>query len=304
MMLVRQLLARLFDAPYLLVLFAPLFWAGNIVLAKGVNQLIPPVTLAFWRWAVACMFLLPFSWSHLRREWPLIRRHWRILVLLSFLGITCFNTLLYVAVHTTTALNGALLQSSMPAWIVLFSWIIFREPVRLLQAVGLLLWISGAFNIVLHGDWLALSGISLVEGDLLMVAAVVLYACYSALLKRRPQMSSLGFLTVTFIIGDLILLPLYLWEAFTFKPPDIGWQVIGSVLYVALFPSILAYLCWNRGAELIGANRTGLYINFVPVFATILAVLLLNEKPVVFHLIGLVMIVGGMVLFNRRGKAD
>lgn len=249
---------------------------------------------------MACLLLLPFSWPHLKRDWPVVRRHWKILLLLSFLGITCFNTLLYTAVHTTTAVNGSLIQSSMPAWIVLFSWVIFGEPVKPIQGVGLLLCISGAFNIVIRGNWLAISRISFVEGDLLMIVAVCLYAYYSALLKRRPRMSSLGFLSITFIIGDLILLPVYLWENSVTGPLAVDWRIIGSVLYVAVFPSILAYLCWNRAAELIGANRTGLYINFVPVFATILAVLLLDEKRVVFHFIGLLMILGGMVLFNRR----
>jgi drug/metabolite transporter (DMT)-like permease len=303
MSLIRIWLGRLYNAPYILVLFAPLFWAGNIVLGRGVSQIIPPIGLAFWRWAIAFLILIPFSWSHLRKDWPVIQRHWKILLLLSFLGVTCFNTMLYKAVHTTTAINGSLIQSSMPAWIVLFSLLIFGERISRVQLAGMLLCIFGALYLVSRGDWLAISDLIFVEGDVWMIVAVSLYACYSAMLRKRPAMTDLGFLTATFAMGGLMLLPLYIWEVSVTPPLALSWQVGGSILYVAVFPSILAYLCWNRGAELIGANRTGLYINFVPVFASILAVILLDEILVAFHFVGISMIIGGMILFNRRTRA-
>ncbi|MFH2132171.1 MAG: DMT family transporter [bacterium] len=294
-------LSRLYRAPYVLILFAPLFWAGNIVLGRGIYQLIPPVSLAFWRWVVALIILLPFSWSHVRKDWPTIRRHWKILLLLAFLGVTCFNTMLYRAVHTTTAINGSLIQSSMPAWIVLFSLLLFRERISRIQTLGMILCILGAFHIVVHGDWLTISRIIIVEGDIWMIVAVALYACYSALMRKRPMMTGLGFLTATFAMGCFLLFPLYLWELSGSELPAVrfNWLIGASILYVAVFPSIMAYLCWNRGIELIGANRTGLYINFIPIFASILAVILLHERLFAFHFIGISMIIGGMIIFNR-----
>jgi drug/metabolite transporter (DMT)-like permease len=285
--------------PHILLIFPPLFWAGNVVLGRGVNQIIPPVTLAFWRWAIALVFLLPFTWKRVKKDWPTVQRHWKIMLMLSFLGIACFNTMLYTAVHTTTAIDSALIQTSMPAWIVVFSLLLFNERIRLVQAMGVAICIVGAFLIIAHGEWSYFRHLSFVAGDIWMLAAVVLYALYSILLRKRPATDDLSFITITFGMGGLMLLPLYLWEVSVVGGIGLSGAVVGSILYVALFPSILAYLCWNRGVELVGANQGGLYINLTPVFASVLAVLLLGESLHLFHLVGVMMIVGGMVLYNR-----
>lgn len=282
-----------------LVAVAPLCWAGNIVLAKGVATMIPPVALAFWRWAIAFLILLPLTWPTLKRDWKTALSAWRFVVLLSLFGITGFNTLLYTAMHTTTAINGSLIQTTMPAVIIVISLVLYGERVSWIQATGVVLCILGAAVVVLKGRWQALVDMALVQGDLLMIAAVVLYALYSALLPKRPNINPMSFLTIIFGTGCMGLLPVYLWEmsvvgTFTLTP-----AAAGSIAYVALFPSIVAYFCWNRGVEVIGANRAGLFINLIPVFASILAILFLGERLQVFHLIGMLLIFGGMILFNR-----
>ena len=287
------------NSPHVLLIFPPLFWAGNIVLGRGINQVIPPVTLAFWRWTTALLFLIPFTWPRVKKDWPVVKKNWMIIILLSFLDIACFNTMLYVAVHTTTAINGALIQTSMPAWIVVYSLVLFKERVSSLQVVGVVICILGAFHIIAHGNWSFLYSLSFVRGDVWMFAAVILYALYSTLLRKRPATHDLGFLTVIFATGSLMLLPLYIWELLTKGGFNLSLLSVGSILYVALFPSIFSYLCWNRGVELIGANQSGLYINFTPVFASILAVLILNESLYIFHFVGIIMIIGGMLLYNR-----
>ncbi|HSO18541.1 MAG TPA: DMT family transporter [Desulfosarcina sp.] len=284
---------------FLLVAVAPLCWAGNIVLAKGVATIIPPVALAFWRWAVAFLVLLPLTWPYVKRDWQTALAGWKIVLLLSLFGITSFNTLLYMAVHTTTAINGALIQTTMPAVIIVISLLLYGERVSWIQAAGVVLCVIGAGLVVLKGSWQALVDMALVQGDLLMIVAVILYALYSALLPKRPSMHPLSFLTVTFGVGGLGLLPLYLWEisikgAFALTP-----AVAGSIAYVALFPSIVAYFCWNRGVAAIGANRTGLFINLIPVFAAILAIVFLGETLMAYHLWGMGLILAGFVLFNR-----
>ena len=284
---------------FLMVAVAPLCWAGNIVLAKGVATMIPPVALAFWRWTVAFLVLLPFAWPIVKKDWPKALAGWKIMAMLAMFGITGFNTLLYMAMHTTTAINGALIQTTMPAVIIVISMALYGERVAWLQAVGVILCVVGAGVVVLKGSWQALIDMALVQGDLLMIVAVVLYALYSALLVKRPDIHPLSLLVCTFGLGALGLLPLYLWEisavgAFALTP-----GVAGSIAYVALFPSIVAYFCWNRGVAVIGANRTGLFINLIPVFAAILAIVFLGETLKIFHLAGMVLIVAGFVLFNR-----
>ena len=290
------------NSPYLLLIFPPLFWAGNVVLGRGVNQIIPPVTLAFWRWTVALLVLLPLTWRRVRNDWQVIRANWGILLLLSFLGIACFNTMLYTSVHTTTAINGAIIQTSMPAWIVVLALILYKERIGGIQSLGVLICIAGAFSIITHGDLSFFSSLKVVEGDIWMMTAVVLYALYSIFLRKRPQMDDLSLVTITFALGALMLLPLYIWEFSTVGGVVINRIVLGSVLYVAIFPSILAYLCWNRGVELVGASTAGLYINFTPLFASVLAVFLLGESLEIYHLIGALMIVGGMILYNRMSS--
>ncbi len=268
-------------------------------MGRGVNQIIPPVTLAFWRWTVALVILLPLTWSRVRNDWQVIRKNWRILLLLSFLGIACFNTMLYTAVHTTTALNGALIQTSMPAWIVMLALLLYKEKIGGIQSLGVLICILGAFSIITRGDLSSFSGLKVVEGDIWMMTAVVLYALYSIFLRKRPQMDDLSLVTVIFALGVLMLFPLYVWEFISVGGVAVDEIVLGSVLYVAIFPSILAYLCWNRGVELVGASTAGLYINFTPLFASVLAVMLLGESLEMYHLVGALMIIGGMILYNR-----
>ena len=285
--------------PYLLTAVAPLCWGGNIVLARGVADIIPPVSFAFWRWTIAFVILLPFTWRTARQDWSRVVKSWKIMSVLSILGISFFNTLLYTAVHTTTAINGAMIQTAMPAVIILATLLMFKEKVTRLQLLGVAICIFGAFIVILRGRWDTLLGMSFAPGDILMIGAVILYALYSALLRQRPAIHPLSFLIYTFGLGIVFLLPLYVWELAGSATMILTPHVILSILYVALFPSIVAYFCWNRGVEVLGANRTGLLINLIPVFASILAILFLGETLQAFHIIGMALIFGGMILFNR-----
>lgn len=285
--------------PYLILAIAPLCWAGNIVLARGVIDMIMPLSLAFWRWAVAFLILLPFAWRYAVADWGMVVRHWKIILFLSLTGVTCFNTLLYTAVHTTTAINGALIQTAMPAVIILISLIAFKETVTKRQLFGVALCVLGAGLVVLRGDFSAFFTLALAKGDVLMMVAVVIYALYSAFLRWRPNIHPMSFLIYTFGVGALGLLPLYLWETSGAIPLALNINTVSSILYVAAFPSIIAYLCWNHGVAVIGANRAGLFINLIPVFASILAIFWLGELVKIFHIIGMAFIFVGMVLFNR-----
>lgn len=284
---------------YVLLTLATLFWAGNAIIGRALYAEIPPVTFAFWRWALASMVLLPFSWHHLRRDWPQTVHAWPTMLMLSVLGVSTFNALLYEAAHTTTATSIALIQTAMPATIVVLSLLLFGERVSLRAGVGVALSITGALVVVAHGSLAVLAHLHFLPGDLLMLLAVLFYALYSVLLRKRPAIHALSFLNVTFVVGALALLPLYLWEYSVRGAPSMRAEVMAAFAYVAIFPSILAYLFWNHGVAAIGANRTGLFMCLVPVFASALAILLLGETLHVFHIVGLGLIVGGFLLFNR-----
>lgn len=291
---------RLYDQPYLLLVLATLFWSGNFVLGRAVRAEVPPVGLAFWRWTTGSILIIGFAWPHLKRDWPMILRHWKLVLLLAFLGVTLFNTLVYTGLQFTTAINALLMQSTMPVLIVLMSYLLFRETVTPLQIVGILLSLAGVLAIVGQGDLTVLLGLSLNLGDLLIFVAVAGYAAYSALLRRRPPLHPLSLIAATFIAGAAVLLPFYVWEHASGRTVSFDGVTLLTIAYVAIFPSILAYLCFNRGVELAGANRAGLFIHLMPVFGSIMAILFLGERFQWYHGFGILLILLGILLATRR----
>jgi len=292
----------LYGFPYLLMPLAPLFWSGNFILGRAVRASLPPIGLAFWRWFVASLLLVSFAWPHLRQDWKTIIHHWKIVLFLSALGIAAFNTLVYTGLRSTTAINGILLQSALPIAIVAISYLFFRDTITPLQGLGVLVSLSGAITIIIRGSLHVLAELSLNTGDVLIFIAVICYAAYSVFLRKRPALHPLSFLTATFITGTIILLPLYLWEHFTREAMPVDRLTCIAVGYVAIFPSILAYLCFNRGVELLGANRAGLFIHLMPVFGSIMAIVFLGERFKAFHGVGIVLILSGIVLATRPAR--
>ncbi len=203
---------RLARHPYLLLTLASLLWSANFIVGRAVHGTVPPVALAFCRWLGASLLVLYPAWPQLRRDWPAIRQAWPILLLLAALGIAAFNTLVYTGLQTTQALNALLMQSTMPVLIVAFSFLLFGERVNGRQALGIALSLAGAAAIILRGDPAALATLAINHGDLLVMLAVLCYAAYSALLRKRPAIHPLSFVTVTFVAGTAMLLPFFLAE--------------------------------------------------------------------------------------------
>lgn len=290
---------------YLLVALAPLCWAGDVVLAKGVVGLIPPYSLAFWRWFVAFLFLLPFTWPYVKKDLPEAKQSWKMIGLLSFLGVSVFISLIYTAVHTTTAINVALIQTTMPVAIAINCYILYREKISISQVLCLCGCFMGVCFVVLRGRISNVLGMSFALGDVLMLIATMMYGLYSALMQRKaPKLHMLSLLTIFAGAGALALLPLYLLEIVYKGGFVISIITVSRIFYAAVFPSILAYFCWIRGVSTIGANKTGMFINLLPVFASILAVAFLGESFRWFHLVGMVVIVSGMLAFNKLGKSS
>jgi drug/metabolite transporter (DMT)-like permease len=295
-----SLLTRLANQPYVLLGLTSLFWAGNSVLGRFVAGQIPPVTLALARWGFAFLLLLPFAWRPLRRDWPVIRKHFGLLVWLSLIGISIFNTLQYTALQYTTALNALVLQSSGPLFIALWALLLLGIRLTWAQAGGMLVSMIGVLVVVLRGDLAALGAIALNRGDLILVAALLIFGIYPSLMSRRPPMHGLSFVTFSFGIGALLLVPFAAAELMFVPMPSLTVPNVLSVAYVAIFPSALAYLCYNRGVELIGANRSAPFLHLITVFGAALAILLLGERLEPYHLIGFAMVLGGVAVAARR----
>jgi drug/metabolite transporter (DMT)-like permease len=289
----------LFDRPYLLLSLTSLFWAINIVLGRFIAGTIPPAALSEIRWVGAALIALPFARAQLARDWPTIRRHLGIMLLLSLAGITIYNTLAYHGLEYTTALNGSLMQSSAPLLIGLWSLVLFRDRLTPAQLVGILMSLAGVLTIIAHGDPAALARLRLNPGDIWFLVAMVSYALYAALLRRRPAIHFLSFLAFTFIAGAIMLAPVTVLEFMAGRRIDPTPAAIAVLAYVVTFPSLVAYVFFNRGVELIGANRAGPFFHLIPVFGSAIAIVFLGERPQLFHGIGYLMIIAGIFVAQR-----
>ncbi len=298
----RASLAHIGNSPYLLLTLAVLFWSGNFILGRAVRAEVPPIGLAFWRWAVAALLVAGPALPRLRRDWPVICQHRDIVLLLSALGVAIFNTLVYAGLQHTIALNAFLMQTMMPVMIVAMSFLLFRDRVYALQSVGIVCALVGAVTIIIKGNPQTLRTLSFNPGDIIIFTAVAAYAGYSVLLRKRPPMHPLSFVAITFIVGALMLLPFYVWE--TIYRRAVSWDGItfATVAYVAVFPSIISFLCFNRGVELIGPNRAGLFLYLMPLFGGVMALVFLGEQLEWFHGTGMVFILTGIFLAVRGGR--
>jgi drug/metabolite transporter (DMT)-like permease len=288
------------NQPYLLLSFTALCWAGNAIVGRLAAGHIPPVTLAFLRWSMAFLIILPFAWKHLKRDWNAIRGHLGTMIVLSLTGIGAFTTLQYWALEHTQALNTLLLQSAAPLFVAGWSLVLLGIPLTLAQAGGIALSLIGVLVILLHGDLTALAGIALNKGDVIFTVALVIFGLYSVLSLKRPAIHGLSFVGFTFGCGAACLIPLWIWEMCTRPLMQLDTPNLLSLLYVAVFPSTLAYLCFNRGVQLIGANRAAPFFHVVPVFGAAMAMVFLGERPQAFHVIGFALVLSGVFAASRK----
>lgn len=293
---------HLWDMAYPLLTIVALLWAGNALVGRAARDLIPPFTLAFGRWSGALLLMMPFAWPRLRADWPVIRQHWKATLLLGLIGIGAFNALLYSGLQYTTATNGLLIQALIPPLILLLAFLFFRERTDLVRIGAALVSVIGVGVIVLHGDVAALRALRLGRGDALILFGVAAWALYTVLLRRRPAVHPLSFLAITFLIGALAMLPLSAMEHFAGRTIHWGTGTVLAFAYVATLPSLVAYLLYNRGVELIGPARAGQFLNLMPLFGAGLAVLLLGESLGGHHLLGVALILAGIAGFSRGGK--
>ncbi|WP_010287738.1 DMT family transporter [Kurthia massiliensis] len=281
--------------PYILLLLATVLWGGNFVIGKAVADHVPPFTLAFLRWCVALVVFLPIVWTSLKRDMKQIMKHYKIVIVLGITGVAAFNTLVYIGVHYTTSINASLMNMLTPVFIYLLSFIFLKERLTRFQLIGTAISFIGVMLIISHGSLQSLRHFAFNKGDLIVIVAVVLWSIYSLLVKQYAKVlpgQSTFFASI--VVGTIILLPFFLFEQQTMTTP-IEWDGLAlfAVGYTGIFASIIAFLSWNTGVVRYGANRAGIYLNFIPVFASIFAVIFLHETLFWSQLLG-----GAFVIFG------
>ncbi len=278
----------------MLILMA-LFWGGNAVAGRMAAGHIPPMALAFWRWLFATLILLPFSWRGLVHYWPEIRHRWKVLVVLSISSVTAYNSFLYLALTTTTAINATLIASAMPVIIMVLAWFWLGERFGWKHALGVALSVSGVLLVVAQGNPARLLSLDLHKGDLIVLMAALSWAFYSVLLRKAAlTIDSLTLLSVQVIIGTIAILPFYIFEYTLTGGFSVTWHNSLLIVYVALFPSVLSYYFWVRGVTELGPALAGQFTYLIPIFAAFLAVVLVGEDYMWHHAVSFVLIITGI----------
>lgn len=286
-----------FHHPYLLLMLTTLFWSGNMVLGRSIRDEVPPLSLAFWRWAIVLTLTLPLALPHLRAQWPLLKRSGKEIVILGLLGIGCYNTLAYIALQYTAATNAVLLNAFIPIITIVLSWAFLNKHLHRIEWLGVVLSFVGVATIVCRGSVDTLAGLALNVGDLWMLVAVLSWALYTIGLQWRPSgVHPMLMLAAFTVVGLLALAPAYAWEIAQGRTTQISTGSLAGIAYTGIFPGFLGYIFYNRAVGEIGASKASLFIHLMPVFGTLLSAVFLGEIPHAYHYAGIVLIFAGIYL--------
>ena len=286
-------------------LLAVALWSGNFVVARGLSTSIAPVSLSFYRWLVAVVVFTPFALPSIIKDWQAIKKHFKYLAITALLGISLFNTLIYYAGHTTTAINLSLIALTFPVFIILISSLFFKEKITLIKLAGIIIVLSGVLLIISKGDYSVLLGLTFNTGDPLMLMAAFVFAVHSMLVKNKPKaIKVISFQYMTFLLGLIFLLPFYLQT----KEPGLGfeWQshTIIAILYVGIFSSLFSFVLWNKAIEKIGAPSAGMIYFLMPLFSGFVSWMIIDERLRYYHLISGILIVAGILIANKKRKSS
>jgi drug/metabolite transporter (DMT)-like permease len=283
-----------------LAILATLIWSGNFIVARGVIQEIPPVSLAFYRWFFASLILLPFVYKQFINEWRIIKQSWRYIFWVSLTGIALFNTFVYVGGHYTSAINLALIgTTSSPIMANILARIFLKERIGWYKIVGITLCITGVLFLLARGNFNNLQTFTFSEGDLWVLFAAFCFAVYNTLVRKKPvEISTSSFLLAIFSLGTILLLPFFLWEMNYSKPVIWSKNLVWAIIYVSLGASVICFWIWNIAIHKLGAGRTALFGNLIPVFSSLEAVLWLGERFTYYHRISIRIVIIGLLIAN------
>lgn len=283
--------------PFALLILANFFWATNWVIGRGIHEAFPPVALSFYRWLAAGAMLAPFALPRLRGKWHLVREHWWLFLVLGGTGVATFQAIIYVGLNYTTAVNATILNAATPLLMVLMVWAIDGQAATKRQWVGMAITFVGVLLIVSRGEWRNLRDFHFNAGDIIIFVSLPIWCLYSVLVPRRPRaMDGIGFAFVLTLLGLSALAPFFAYEEMFVRTPSWSVGMAGAVVYIAVSSSILGYLFWNRGVDLVGANAAGFTYPFQPAFTALLAVMILGEPFRLYNGLGFAIILVGWLL--------
>jgi drug/metabolite transporter (DMT)-like permease len=288
--------------PQLLLVLATILWGGNFVIGRAVSDDIPPMTLAFLRWAIALIVFYPLVAKKVKTDWPKLKENYRAVILMAITGVAAFNTLVYIGVHYTTSINASLMNSTTPIMIYILSFIFLKERLNWQQILGTAISMIGVVFILTAGSVEQLLAMQFNKGDLIVLVAILCWAIYSIVVKRNAgKLPGDTTFFATIVLGFILLAPFAGYELIV-TDTSINWSISTflAIVYVGTFASIIAFLSWNKGVVAIGANRASIFLNFIPLFATIFAVIFIDETPVITQIIGGIAIIIGVLIANRK----
>lgn len=288
-----------------LAILATIIWSGNFIVAKAVHKEIPPISLNFYRWLVAALIIFPLAYKRFRAEWSIVSKSWNYLFWISLTGISLFNTFVYIGAHYTSAINLALIgTTSSPIMSIIFARIFLKEKIGWMKLAGLILCVTGVLFLLSKGDFHNLLHLKFSEGDLWVLLAAFCFAIYNTMVKKKPAaISPINFLFVIFSFGTLMVFPFFVWE--TNHSPAVEWKgsLVLSILYLGLGASVICFLIWNAAIGKLGAGRTALFGNLIPIFSSIEAALLLHEDFTWIHVVSMIIVFTGIILANSQLKS-
>ena len=287
---------------YLLLVLATLFWSGNFIVGKFATLFeIPPMTLNVFRWITVWIILIPFTYKEIYINLPYIRKNFLIIGFMGVITISTFNSVVYVALNYTQVINAVLVLAAIPAATIVLSSLMKIEKTNFFQIFGLILSIVGIGSIISNGDIQRIISLSFNKGDLWMLVCVLTWALYSTLLKKNKfKFSQFTLIQLMVSFGLLFLIPQYFYEKSIGLEVNFNKAFFLILFYVVIFPAIAAYYCWQKGVEIIGPNRASMFIQLMPLFSAIMAIIIFKEKFELYHFAGAAFIVSGIYLSNKK----
>lgn len=294
---------------FILLMIAPFFWGGNFVLGRLLHNDIPPFTYAFYRWLVVIVILFPFVYKSLLEHKTVIKKNGLALIGLSFLSISVYNSFVYWGFHYTTVINAGMLNATVPICIMIISGFSGLEKLTGIKIIAAMIAFFGAFLIIARGEPITMmQQFTFNRGDLIILGAALAWSIFSVWYKQlKFKLPAFLFLFITAFIGDILILPVYCWEIYQGYTFNINWHTSAAILYAGTFSSIIAFTCWNKGVEKLGAVNAGYFFNLLPVFSAGLAIIVLGEAVHFYHVIGILLVFSGILLskitfktFNKR----
>ena len=290
---------------YIFLIFATALWGGNIIAAKIASIItLEPIKLSFYRNLVVIIILLPLVFNRIKLIYEIFKKNWKIIIILSILSVSIFNTFMNIALTTSSVVSSSLMPSFAPSMIIILSLIIYNSKISYLQFTGVIISFIGFVNIIIRGDILNLGSLNFVVGDIWMLGCVSCWAFYSVLIKKIPkEIDNISFLFLIFFIGNIFVIPFYIFESIINQSFTINEQYgFLLVLYVGIGPALVSYLLWIKSIKIIGANNSGLFLSLIPIFSSLISIIFLKEKLELFHVVGALLIFTGIYLVIRKSN--